>query len=162
MATDVMHEFGVHDDGLDLLLAALTAPGEPAELQSEQTTLAAFRTVILSQADRGAASWPAAPGPFATRPLRRPVRWRPRLAAAAAVYCTPAKAKSSARERASARSVPCMAEVTVLAPSDRTPRSVMHECSACSTTPAPRGFRRAARKSAICLVIRSCVCGRAA
>jgi len=85
MATDVMHEFGVHDDGLDLLLAALTAPGEPAELQSEQTTLAAFRTVILSQADRGAASWPAAPGPFATRPLRRPVRWRPRLAAAAAV-----------------------------------------------------------------------------
>src|SRR5262252_5016403 len=76
--------------------------------------------------------------------------------------CTPARAKNSARDRASVRRLPSSAEVTVVEPVARTPRSVMHECSASSTTPAPRGRSRSTRQSATCLVRRSCVCGRAA
>src|SRR4030095_10778743 len=48
------------------------------------------------------------------------------------------KVKNSAREAASLRSWPCSAEVTVLAPDARTPRTVMQRCSAATTTPKPR------------------------
>jgi hypothetical protein len=85
MVSDVTHEIGVHDAGLDRLLAVLTAPGEPTELQNEQAALALFRSARLSQTDGHAAGRPATPGSFSTLPLRRPIRWRPRLAAAAAV-----------------------------------------------------------------------------
>ena len=50
---------------------------------------------------------------------------------------TPARAKNSARLAGSARNVPSRADVTVFAPYARTPRSVMQECSASSTTPTP-------------------------
>jgi hypothetical protein len=85
MVSDVTQEIGVHDAGLDRLLAVLTAPAEPAELQNEQAALALFRSARLSQTEGHAAGQPAAPGPFATLQLRRPIRWRPRMAAAAAV-----------------------------------------------------------------------------
>ncbi len=85
MASDVTREIGVDDAGLDMLLAALVAPGEPAELTGDQAALALFRSGRLSHADDQVGAWPAAPGRFATRPLRRPIRWQPRLAAAAAV-----------------------------------------------------------------------------
>src|SRR5215472_1595442 len=77
-------------------------------------------------------------------------------------YCTPARPRNSARERASDRNVPSRVEVMVVEPSARIPRSVMQECSASSTTPAPRGRSREDKQSAICLVSRSCVCGLAA
>src|SRR5215475_2121158 len=85
MASDVTHEIGLHDAGLDRLLAALTAPGEPAELQKEQAALTVFRSARLSRADDHDGAPQAVTGPFATRPLRKPIRWQPRLAAAAAV-----------------------------------------------------------------------------
>jgi len=50
-----------------------------------------------------------------------------------------ARARNSARVRASSRSCPYRAEVTVREPDARIPRSVMHWCSASSTTPTPRG-----------------------
>jgi hypothetical protein len=84
MATDVTHEIGVHDDGLDQLLAALAAPGEPTELRDEQAALTLFRSAGRGRAGGHGAAWPAEPGTFATRPLLRPARWSPRLTAAAA------------------------------------------------------------------------------
>jgi hypothetical protein len=89
MAADLTDETGIHEAGVDELLRALTGPAEPAELAGEQSALAMFRSVTPSaDAHHGAgraAGWAAAPGRFATRQIRRPVRWNLRLVAAAAV-----------------------------------------------------------------------------
>ena len=69
---------------------------------------------------------------------------------------------ASARVTSLSRKTPRTAEVTVRAPGLRTPRMVMHKCSASITTTTPRGSSVSARASAIWLVIRSCTCGRRA
>ena len=69
---------------------------------------------------------------------------------------------ASARVLSLSRKAPRTAEVTVLAPGLRTPRMVMHRCSASTTTMTPRGCRRSIRASATCEVSRSCTWGRRA
>src|SRR5690348_9546405 len=69
---------------------------------------------------------------------------------------------ASARVTLLSRKAPRTAEVTVRAPGLRTPRMVMHRCSASITTTTPRGPSVSTRASAIWLVIRSCTCGRLA
>jgi hypothetical protein len=91
MAANVTDELGIHEAGLDELLRALTGPAEPAELAGEQSAVAMFRGRVTQPADAELAAparvawWAAAPGRFATRPIRKPVRWNLRLVAAAAV-----------------------------------------------------------------------------
>jgi hypothetical protein len=88
MAADLTDETGVHEAGVDELLRALTGPAETTELAGEQSALAMFRSSITPSADAhhgGAAGRTAAPGRFATRQIRRSVRWNLRLVAAAAV-----------------------------------------------------------------------------
>jgi hypothetical protein len=89
MAADLTDETGIHEAGVDELLRALAGPAEPTELADEQSALAMFRNSVTSSADAhhgaGAAGWAAAPGRFATRQIRRPIRWNLRLVAAAAV-----------------------------------------------------------------------------
>lgn len=86
MTTDVTEETGIHEAGLDELLRALASPAAPAELAGEQSALALFRgSTTSSPGPRRFTWWAAAPGRFATRPIRKPVRWNLRLAAAAAV-----------------------------------------------------------------------------
>jgi hypothetical protein len=86
MAADLTDETGIHEAGVDELLRALTGPAETTELAGEQSALAMFRTSVTSSADaQHGAGWTAAPGRFATRQIRRPVRWNLRLVAAAAV-----------------------------------------------------------------------------
>ena len=58
--------------------------------------------------------------------------------------------------------MPRTAEVMVRAPAFRTPRMVMHRCSASITTMTPRGSRSSIRESATWVVSRSCTCGRLA
>ena len=60
--------------------------------------------------------------------------------------------------RASSRTVPCRAEVTVRAPGFCTPRNDMHRCSASSTTPTPRGRSVRSSQRATCVVSRSWTC----
>src|SRR6185437_8455680 len=68
-----------------------------------------------------------------------PDAWRSQLATAARIICAAAWDDD-------ADTVECLnrfvEDVTVLAPWARTPRTVMHECSASSTTPAPRARSR--------------------
>ena len=45
-------------------------------------------------------------------------------------------------------------------PGFRTPRAVMQRCSASMTTPTPRAPSTRSMHSAICVVRRSCTCGR--
>jgi hypothetical protein len=90
MAADLTDETGIHEAGLDELLRALTGSAEPAELAGEQSALAMFRDSVTGTAGaahgRGrVAGLTAAPGRFATTPIRRPIRWRLRLVAATAV-----------------------------------------------------------------------------
>jgi hypothetical protein len=86
MTADVTDEAGIHEAGLDELLRALAGPAVPAELADEESALALFRGSIAPSAGPGrVAWWAAAPGRFATRPIRKPVRWNLRLVAAAAV-----------------------------------------------------------------------------
>ena len=68
------------------------------------------------------------------------------------------RARNSWRVRASSRTRPCSAEVTVLAPSFCTPRSDMHRCSASRTTPTPLGSSSRCSQSAIWVVSRSWIC----
>ena len=53
----------------------------------------------------------------------------------------PVSEKNSLRQRWSSRSVPSSAEVTVVEPVARAPRSVIQVCSARTTTPTARGCR---------------------
>jgi hypothetical protein len=93
MAADLTEETGIHEAGLDELLRALTGPAEPPELAGEHSALAMFRASVTPSAGVTAdhsrvADWAAAPGRFATRPVRKPTRRNLRLAAAAAVvFC---------------------------------------------------------------------------
>src|SRR5699024_7936350 len=68
---------------------------------------------------------------------------------------------ASERDAAS-RSWPRTADVIVEEPGFCTPRIDMHRCSASTTTIAPRGCRCVTSASAICVVRRSCTCGRRA
>ena len=63
---------------------------------------------------------------------------------------------------AGSRSWPRTAEVRVFAPGLRIPRIDMHMCSHSTTTITPRGSRIFISESAICVVSRSCTCGRRA
>jgi len=72
----------------------------------------------------------------------------------------PTSAKNSARVRSSSRTSPASAEVTVRAPSDRTPRHDMQACSASRTTPTPFGRSSASSQFATCVVSRSWTCRR--
>jgi hypothetical protein len=90
MASDLTDETGIHEAGVDELLRALSGPAEPAELAGEQSALAMFRSSVTSQAGaeygrRRSAGRTAGQGPFATRQIRRPIRWNLRLVAATAV-----------------------------------------------------------------------------
>jgi hypothetical protein len=90
MAADLTEETGIHEAGLDELLRTLTGPAEPSELAGEHSALAMFRASITPSAgatgDPGRVDgWTDAPGRFATRQIRRPVRRNLRLVAAAAV-----------------------------------------------------------------------------
>ncbi len=90
MAADLTDETGIHEAGLDALLAALTGPAEPTELAGERSALAMFRTggAASAGARHGAdrvTGRTAATGRLATRQIRRPIRWNLRLVAAAAV-----------------------------------------------------------------------------
>jgi hypothetical protein len=87
---DLTGETGIHEAGLDEVLRALTGPAEPAELAGENSAVAMFRASVRPSAgviadDGPVAGRAATPGRFATRPLRKPVRWSPRLVLAAAV-----------------------------------------------------------------------------
>jgi hypothetical protein len=90
MAADLTDETGIHEAGVDELLRALTGPAEQTELAGEQSALAMFRNGVTSAADAQhgtgrVAGGTAAPGRFATRQIRKPIRWNLRLVAAAAV-----------------------------------------------------------------------------
>ena len=67
---------------------------------------------------------------------------------------------TSARVAGFSLNRPRTAEVTVSVPGLRTPRIDMQRCSASIITNAPRGASAATIASAICVVSRSCTCGR--
>src|SRR5215831_14356319 len=72
----------------------------------------------------------------------------------------PMRAMTSARVAALSLNSPLTAEVKVSDPGLRTPRIDMQRCSASIITNAPRGCRTSTIASAICVVSRSCTCGR--
>ena len=72
----------------------------------------------------------------------------------------PSSAITSARVAALSLNRPRTADVTVSVPGLRTPRIDMHRCSASIITNAPRGCSTSTIASAICVVSRSCTCGR--
>ena len=72
------------------------------------------------------------------------------------------RANTSARVASLVWMSPRTALVTVLEPGVRTPRMLMHRCSASMSTSAPVGCRDVSMASATSLVIRSWSCGRAA
>src|SRR6185312_11769602 len=74
----------------------------------------------------------------------------------------PMNCRNSARVRASSRKVPVMRLVIIDTLRLRTPRVVMHWCTASTTTPTPRGFNTSSMQPAICAVSFSCTVKRRA
>ncbi len=71
------------------------------------------------------------------------------------------KLMASARVAGLSLNIPRTADVTVSDPGFLTPRIDMHRCSASMTTKTS-GVRMSTSASAICVVNRSCTCGRRA